>query len=436
MEEYWKSNDQMKKVQKILSEINYKGVNLWKVALPRLYYIEGKRQGKKVDYKIDFLKLISYFFFRREINLSKKDEKKIWATFFVGRKDHEELFDKSLSKFNKKEISKFKKRKYKFKINSFKIFFEMFNYLKKRNFSKLGYGSSFKFSALLFYYTKQIDFFQKKITELNPVAYISFNSSENPDENIITQILNRKKKETFIFQHSPFYNYSVYDEFRGYYDAAVSNNFLVWGKKSFKILKEMSFNKNIIIVGNPKQIKAKSNKRQFKKLKKGLLILNSNSFLESNMSMLKMVKKLPAINISLDIKMHPLNKLNDYNLFSSQFKFLNKNSNTNKLIKKYDFIILQNTALSLEVLSREIPRFRFKDKYTLDLSGPPDFFENKKDLLSLIKKYSNKKDFKKLMSSYEKEYFQNFHSSPKMSVPEYYKEKIKEKIKKSISKKV
>lgn len=438
---YWSEKiPYIKKLKEFYSKINYKEINLWPIMANDVYtYYKNQEQRTKKEI---FMETLKNFFLIDNLKINGKS-KKIFATYFMARKDHHEFFLKAISDFKKNEISvlDFYEEKVKNPLLRSRIifpdiflFFKIFIKYRGAKLKKILGKHYWLFISKLYHRYKQINQFGRIYMKYSPKAYISFCSSAFPEEAIFTLLCKKNNIPSFNLQHgfySPpkkeFFPIAVQNE------NAISKYHLVWGENSKKSMEEYLKGKSeIIVAGNPKYSIQDNGSKKIN-LRTITFFFSVTSYEENNKKVVKILnefaKKNPEIKIKL--KIHPFDKIENYTSIVTEknIVFEEKDIPISKLLKESDLIITHYTTIELEALLYGKAILRFKDDKSLPFwESNEDRFSNLKEFEDKLKKIKSQKEFQKRMNFYKKELLKNFYFEDKKSVPEVYREKILEKI--------
>jgi hypothetical protein len=433
----------IKTLKEFFLNIEYRGINFWPIMANDVYtYYKNQEQRSKLN---KFLTIMRCLFLKEKIKIKEHDKNKIFATYFMLRKDHQEFVKKALEKFSNDELYLYdsyesqQKRKlfrYSFRIPNIFLLIQIikkFRDAKLKDILKDNYGL---FVGKTFLRFRQINYFKKIIKKLNPKAYIAFCSSAFPEEAIFTLLLKQKSIPTFTLQHgfySPpkkdFSPISIQNE------NIISDYMLVWGENSKENIEEYAKGKaEIIIAGNPKYLIKPSELKSFN-LESIVFFLSVPPNQESNKKVVQILnefaKSHPSIKIRL--KLHPFDDIKNYLSLVTEKNiiFEEKTATVQGLLQESDLIVTHFTTIALEALFYNKPIFRFDDRSSLHFwNNDTDKFSNLKEFEDKIKKLQNPKEYKKLIRFYQVELIKNFYFEKNKEPSQVYYEKIMEKIKK------
>lgn len=433
----------IKILKEFFSQIEYKEINLWPVMANDVYtYYQNQEQRSKFN---RILTIFRGLFLRDKIKI-QGGTGKIFATYFMPRRDHQEFVTKALEKFSKEELTFFDGYKYKQKKSPFKysirmpdIFlliyiFKKFRKAKLKEILKENYAL---FAAKTYLRFKQIKYFSKIIEKVNPKAYISFCSPAFPEEAIFTLLSRQRSIPTFTLQHG-FYSppKKEFSPIAIQNENIISDYMLVWGEKSKDNIEDYSKGKaKIIIAGNPKY--KKMSEKGIKQFKLNLItsFLSVPPHEKSNRRVVQILnefsKKNP--NVKIKLKLHPFDEIKNYLdlVTEKNISFEDKTATVQSLLQESDLIVTHFTTIALEALFYNKPIFRFDDEFSLHLwDNTNDKFSTLKEFEEKIKNIQDPKEFEKLIKFYQKELNKNFYFEGNKEPSQVYYEKIMEEIKK------
>jgi len=447
--EFWSEKiPYIKKLKGFYSKIEYKGVNLWPVmagdVYPYYYFSHLDKEEEPSLFKRLLINIKSIFF---RDNFPVGGNGKILVSYFMPRKDHYELIEKALSKFPEKDLVWIDAFKYKQKnillrgkirFPNVLFLFGIWNKFRKAKLKKILKNYYWFYIFKTYFRCRQIEDLEKIFNKINPKAYISFCSSAFPEEAILTLLCKKQKIPTFTLQHgflqkpsNPFTSVTILNE------NMISDYNLLWGKNSYNIQKRYVNRSKLILAGNPKYNKIKSNKKNSFNPKKATIFFSVPAYNQGNLELLRIVKKFIGSHpeILFNITAHPMNdiKLFSKNLKYKNVKIIDDNVLAQDLLEKSDFVILYNTTITIEALNYKIPIFRYNGKDFISFwDKKRDSFKNLKELEELFLRIKNKKNYTKLMDFYDKQLKNIFYFEPGKDVPQVYYEEIIKRIKKRI----
>jgi len=409
--------------------INYKNVNLWPVMAPEVYTYY---QNPETEFKMKILSMLKYLFTKDKFDVDFSQKNKIFATFLMPRKDHNELMHKMLQNFSKKELYFLDRFEYKMKnwITRFKItlpdvklLFKIWKDFSKINVSELNKTKYIHFLLRTYHRYKQIEQLCEIYHKLKPKAYIGFCTQGFSEEAILTQLANNDKIPTFTLQHGFIIEYPQFSPNYILIDNLESQNFLIWGKKTKEILMPYIEEKRLILAGNPKVVNSNDIKEKTYKGKKGVIFLPVISHIPISQSMLSLLddfaQKHPEIHF--DLSLHPFDDIKNYvPLKAKNILYTKELKPVSELLKNADYIILHNTTIALEASQYKKPIFRYNDKYLVKLWENDDLFSSTDELENLLKKASNPSIRKRWIQKYHAEFKNNFYQSNKEISQVYY----------------
>jgi hypothetical protein len=432
----------IKTLKEFFSGIKYDEVNLWPIMANDTYtYYKHQEQRSKLN---RFLTIIKCLFLREKIKLGNTGKNKVFATYFMLRKDHQEMVRRALEKFSSEELFLFDGYEYKQKKNLFKYSFRIPNIFLLMYISKKFRKAKLKeilnenyglFIVKTFLRFRQIDYFKKIIERLNPRAYVAFCSSAFPEEAIFTLLSKQRGIPTFTLQHG-FYSppKKEFSPIAIQNENVISDYMFVWGENSKKNIKDYVEEKaKIIIAGNPKYKIIPSELKPFN-LEKITFFLSVPPNEESNKKIVRILnefaKKNP--NIRIKLKLHPFDDPKNYMdlVTEKNVIFEEKTVTVQGLLQESDLIVTHYTTIALEALFYNKPIFRFDDASSLHFwNNSQDEFSNLKEFEAKIKKLHDFKELKKLIKFYQEELLKNFYFEKNKEPSQVYYEKIMEKAK-------
>lgn len=436
--ELWVNKIPYLKISKeFFSGMEYYSINLWPIMANEIYTYY-KNQDRKFSER---LKLIVRFIFFIDNFKIEKNKGKILASYFMPRDDHHNLVKKALSSFSKKELffldayehKKKPLKNYKFYFPNLWLLLIIWKKFRKVNLKKLFGRYYYLFIARTYQRYKQISYFKKVIDKLEPTGYVAFCSSAFGEESIITLLCKKRGIPTFSLQHGLIVNYHKYSPQEILNENILADYTLLWGKITYDVQKKYINPDRLIIIGNPKYVKKKRQKKKKNLMKRGLILFpvtgNDKTKKELIGIIKEIVKKYPKMEFFISI--HPFDNLEDYkkNIIGKNVYFVKRGENIDEFFEKIDFVILHNTTLAIEALNYSIPIFRYNDEAFVSLWKNDDIFGNLKELEGLIEKAKKPGVLNKWLKTYKRELKNNFYFHPKKRLPQIYYEKINKKIK-------
>ena len=338
---YSDSIPKLKKIKQVLSDLNYKNLELWPSMAPSSYFfIHNKTMGTNL---FQILRIFKFVFFKEKFKVIGDKKNKILVSFLIDRKDHHDFWESCLSKFNKtdliildafqtgrRDILSILKR---FSL-SFPNFFKICRINQHFKKNKLVVGSKLDhiyFITQIYYQFKKIDYLSKIVDKYSPNSYVAYSSYRNNDETIITQLVKSTNKTTFTLQNYIVPEFKRFDYETITYENMISDYFLLWGKSSYNTLKKHLETNKLLICGNPLYggIVKRSVKRFAPKI--CTIFLSHPNFEESNLRIMDIIsefsKDYPHINFQFNA--HPDNNERDI------AKLLNDKNLTYKFNKDY-----------------------------------------------------------------------------------------------------
>ncbi len=431
----------IKKLKEFFSKIEYQGINLWPV-MANDVYTYYKNQEDRTEKEI-FLETLKDFILIDKYRLLG-EKGRILATYFMGRRDHHEFFLKSLSSFNKGDLTvlDFYNDKIKTPLKRSKLTFpnlvlllRLLRKFKEAKLKSLLGRYYFLFIAKTYLRYNQIRQFHKIYKKYLPQGYIGFCPASFPEEAILTQIAKSHQVQSFSLQHGFYDIHKKFSPVVVQSENVITDYLLLWGKYSYNVQKNYLDKSRLIIAGNPKYGHPEEHPSQIFDPKRAAVFLSVTGFVNSNKDIVSVVnifaKNHPEIEIA--IKIHPFDKKENYlHLISEKnIHFLDREYPASKLLEESDFVVTHSTTIEIESLLYGIPILRFNDKnskpFWKDLG---DKFSNLKELETVFKSLKDRKKFSSLLNFYRKELLNHFYFEPNKKVSEVYKEKIMARIQK------
>lgn len=355
----------------------------------------------KVIKKKFFKKIISPIVFKNILNLEKNKNSRFLLSYGCNlskRKDYEEMLrgqKEILKKLGGYDYLTQERRKidYKFIWNILLYFRLFFKYKKK--FSLI---NSLNYSALELEVIKYYKMIEKIISFGNYKGFFTFCDAHAFD-NLLTQIGKERKIKTFTMQHGVYFNYETDDKpvHTITLENFISDYMLSFGQHTVDQAKKLKISKDRLLkVGpaknilNPKKIILKD----IKKKNYFLLILDNNSYIKSNIEMIKIANEISKnLNLKYILRMHPSNNFNDYNNYLNEKNyFLDKSNNLKQLVDLVDFGLLHITTMYIELLELGLTSFVYKDDYNnVKIALTEKEFKSKRELLERIEKIETSK---------------------------------------------
>ena len=428
----------IKKMKEFYSKMNYKEINLWPIMANDLYtYYSNKSIGKRERFLI-VLKCL----FRKDIFKVKGGKNKIFVTYFMPRKDHHVLVQKSIEKFQKREITlmdayEYKKRdplkKGTLRAPDFFLFFRLWNEFRKSNLKEILGKYYFIILGRTYLRHKEINQFYKIYKKYLPKAHLAFCSQAFAEEAIFASICKKEKIPTFTLQHGLIVEYPYFHAASLLNENIISDYNLIWGKTTYDLLKKFTDPSRLLIVGNPKFSSiVKNNTKSFDPKKCVVFFPVPVENTSTNENIVKTINEFAKNHpkISFEPSVHPFDSLENYKkiMDAKNVNFVDSDIPIIKRIEESDFIILHNTTIAMEALRYGKPIFRFNDKFLVNLWENDDKFKDLKELEKLFKKFGNKKNFEKYKRFYAKEFENNFKIVPGKNTSQIYYVEIMKQI--------
>lgn len=227
-----------------------------------------------------------------------------------------------------------------------KLAFEFVDFVQKK-IGKLSYQEKEWLSYTVLYHMQVIDFFTEFSKEIN----VSILFSLFPyylAENIIHQVTKKQKVRTIIHQHGKFANENGSQEIHSliYKFNLHADYYLVWNEHSKRVLVDMHSKdeRKIHVLGNIINYNKKYNSECHKKFLVILpgRIINFNEIISKVIDL--SIDLAGKLNIKFDIRYHPLNVLNNVEIYSID-AFNNTVDISNCDFNNYEFIIGRDSAL-------------------------------------------------------------------------------------------
>jgi uncharacterized protein YlbG (UPF0298 family) len=357
--------ERYKFIQKLKTELKIGSIQYGNVLAIDLY-------ARNIKYFIKILLESIFYTYNFTFTPGKKNILIQYSYKDLGRKD----YDYIINKLNSIEEDADNLVIYKvMKINLLSVLSNIV--LSVKFFSLLNYKKDYclidkiKISLLLVKYTK----LEKKITNfLKDKKYnlvITFCDAHGVD-NLFTQICNNKSIITATLQHG---QYRILKTGKETPDAEaymnfISNYLLAWGKATAEEFIKAGISEDRIKVLGALKPFSYYESIELNETKLFGVILNGDTYYESNLKMLEIAEKFAThTSKKYIIRLHPKNKKKLYKKYleSQNVKEVVKNIEGIKYIKKVEFSILHMTGVYVEMLSLRAPFFVLDDMYTEDL---------------------------------------------------------------------
>ncbi len=440
MEKLWNERiPYIKTMKDFYLNMNYHGLNLWPIMANDVYTYYRNQEHRTKKERFSFI--IKSFFIKDNFPILGK-EKGILASYFWNRKDHLELFNKSIEAFSKKELIlidcfeyKNKKSILKYSLNFPNIFLiiKLMRLFKKNKLKKILNKNYHFFIARTYLRHQEIRQFENILNKFNPRAYIAFCSQASEGDAILTLLAKKRNIPSFTLQHGLIVDYPNFQPMELLKENLISDYNLIWGNTTYKTLKTYAPSSQFIIVGNPKYSEIFENKKDSFNPKKCVIFFPvPTDDASTNENMAKIINQFAKkhLDIIFEPSVHPFDNLENYKklMDAKNIHFVSSDIPIQKRIEESDFIILHNTTIAMEALRYGNPILRFEDKNLISLWDNEDTFKNEENLEEAFTNLRNQQTFQKWKMFYQNEFKNNFYLSGKPT-SQYYKEIIMSKIK-------
>jgi hypothetical protein len=200
-----------------------------------------------------------------------------------------------------------------------------------------------------------------------------------PVENYVVQYFRAQNIKTVTFQHGLYIDYTKYPNINEVnYRNIVSEYFLAWGNETKNLIQKYHPNCKVFVCGNPMVKNENYKSKDF-----FTVVFDQEAFKEFNQNMIFIAQEFAKrINLKILFKLHPRNKIDDYNFDKN---LLVENENINNSL----FAIGHTSTLMFELMIKGIPTFKYNTKI------PSNHFNNNLtfcDVDELFQKLNNKKE--------------------------------------------
>ena len=387
-----------------------------------LLYKKIKKQLNK--FKVNLIQLdklssslLAHFILLPNTPIVIKILKTLRSMFFVPRIDfnfinYKNIFIYSVDREDSKITIDFYKKKYKKKFMDFymsnrklKLYLSLKNYIyaykitKKIKITKFTY-KIYTFCSIVgglnFYDYLYKNLNSKKIKIEN---FLTYNSSFMY-EAILTVFLREKKIKTNSLQHAFYYKMKriSYDIIN--YENPQAENLLQWSNYCINSIKrEVPKHTKQVNFG---YIHTKNFKSSYSKKNKNIFVpLPRKIYFEDNIKLIKILEFTEFDQFNILISAHPNDK-NKYSSDKKNIKFISEDFHQAIKKRKYQFIISFNTSCVFLSPLYNIPPLLFRTKNLEIIEKKFETFENKDELINIIKQNINYKYTSKLRSYFFK----------------------------------
>lgn len=383
-------------IQKIKQKLSGDSINFGKVMALDLY-------NEKSIYFIKIIKDALIY----EYNFILKDNKAshlLFSNISKNRRDYIEIFDKYKAIVeNYDEVSLEKKFVFKsIVVNMYRFFLEMYN---SKNLENIKFFDKLRLSLLMVKYKNMQRSF-KGMININSYDLCTTFCDAHSADNLVAQICNSANIKTITLQHGQYrgLKQGLETPDSEAYDNFVSDYLLCWGQATVdEFVSKGVCEERLIKVGALKEYSnSKKNISLFENENVFGVILNGETYRESNLKMLKIANELSeTLNMDYVVRLHPKNKSNFYKkVVKKNTKFI-KDINGKSYSNLVSFSLIHMSGVYLELLSGSEPFFILDDRYTEQLFlFPEGSFRNSNELIEKYNYYlSNPVEYQDILSA-------------------------------------
>jgi len=283
----------------------------------------------------------------------------------------------------------------------FYVFFKYFPLLIK-NFQ-------FDFRKMTYMIMNQIKYLEvaEKIFK-NRFNLLIVYADMQPFDNMLCQYAQKKGIETVTIQHGLYVNYEKDPNINCVnYRNQVAKYFLSWGDETARLIQEFHPDTKIIICGKPlKRINTQRDQSYFS------VVFDQRIFQEYNIKLLKIATLYAKEhNLTINLKLHPSNKISEYSINSDIIKF-------DKNIENSLFVLGHTTSLLYELMRQGIPTYKLHSSIACnDIDDSLTFTSYEELLLKIQEKNQQNFDF----SNYAKYYIKSIDSESLEEYKDFFK---------------